>query len=247
MSKTHRRPNQRMEELLIAVVLALGMEVCGRRAESGFLAHCVSQHASACFAASPIERDRLLDLQGLLVLAVLSLYQPAAGLTWHHVGLAINRVISCSFHREPNAFEARELSQKVLDQRRDVFWSIYCLDRITSLALGKPVSIQNCDITAAIPGSDGGKESRDAFVLTKLLSEILRARGSSSSSYYCRLYTWKDANPGNARSYSAQYNEILYLQGLILLYETHPVREQVCSATAFEVMNACTRLIDIAH
>lgn len=84
-------------------------------------------------------------------------------------------------------------------------------------------------------------------MLTKLLSEILRARGSSSSSYYCRLYTWKDANPGNARSYSAQYNEILYLQGLILLYETHPVREQVCSATAFEVMNACTRLIDIAH
>lgn len=118
-----------MEELLIAMVLAMGMDVCGRKQEAAFLAHNVSRHASSYFRATINEKDRLLDIQGLLLLTTLSLFFPEVGLTWHYAGLTISRAISCGIHREPKPSETRGSSKKALERCRDLFWSAYSLDR----------------------------------------------------------------------------------------------------------------------
>lgn len=91
------------------------------------------------------------------------------------------------------------------------------------------------------------RRPRDAFLLTKLLSEIRRARGANASYYYYRLRSWKDSIEDDDCTYSGQFIQMLYLRGLILLYETHPSRDQVGSASASEVLKACTSLINIAH
>lgn len=93
--------------------------------------------------------------------------------------------------------------------------------------------------------------SRDTFILTKTLSEILRAKGRASSHHYCQLQSWKGAieSERNNPDFSCGmgYREMLYLKGLILLFETHPSRGQMGSASSAEVMASCIRLVDIAH
>uniref|UniRef100_A0A8H7K1N6 Zn(2)-C6 fungal-type domain-containing protein n=1 Tax=Bionectria ochroleuca TaxID=29856 RepID=A0A8H7K1N6_BIOOC len=140
-----------MEELRMAVVLALGMDMCGRTSEADLLAHCISRQVNSYFSVpSQGEPDGLLDTQSLLLLSILSLYHPGAGLTWHHVGLTITRAISFGLHREPKHTDSVSSMEPHVCARRNTFWSAYSLDRITSLALGKPFSIQDCDITTSI-------------------------------------------------------------------------------------------------
>lgn len=93
--------------------------------------------------------------------------------------------------------------------------------------------------------------SHDTFILTKLLSEITRAKGANHSHFYCRLRTWKDrATPDSGdggSTYAREYHDMLYFRGLLLLFETHPSKEHVGSATAFELLGACKSLIDIIY
>ncbi|CAH0051623.1 unnamed protein product [Clonostachys solani] len=196
-----------MEELLMAVVLALGMDMCGRTSEADLLAHCISRQVNSYFPApSQGEPDGLRDTQSLLLLSVLSLYHPGAGLTWHHVGLTITRAISFGLHREPNYTDSVSSLEPHVHARRNTFWSAYSLDR---------------------------------------------AKGPDTSHHYFQLHEWIDrvnaADSSFRLAYSTQFHELLYLKGLLLLFELNPAREYVGSATAIEVLGACKRVVEIAH
>lgn len=123
-------PHHQMEEVVMGIVLALGMDASGGHGhDSRLLAQKISEHAGSCFAAASVERDKLLEVQSLLLLSILSFYHPEVGLTWHYVGLALSCVISRGFHREPPVREYRSSLQKPVNCERSLFWSTYCLDR----------------------------------------------------------------------------------------------------------------------
>jgi hypothetical protein len=87
--------------------------------------------------------------------------------------------------------------------------------------------------------------------LTNILSRISRAKGLDTSHHYFQLHEWKDrinaADTSFRLAYSTQFHELLYLKGLLLLFELNPAREYVGSATAIEVLGACTRVVEIVH
>lgn len=129
VTSTSAPSQDRMEDLLVVIVLALGMYLCGCIHESDTLVRCISGQAWSCFIAISTERDRRLDTQGLLLLTVLSLYRSEAGLTWHFVGLLISRVISLGLHRDLKMSNPLVSSITAVAHRREIFWSAFCLDR----------------------------------------------------------------------------------------------------------------------
>jgi len=42
------------------------------------------------------------------------------------------------------------LSQDVVERRKRIFWSIYMMDRVVSIALGRPFAIHDDDIDVAV-------------------------------------------------------------------------------------------------
>jgi hypothetical protein len=123
-------PNHQMEEVIMGIVLALGMGASGGHGhDSRLLAQKISEHAGSCFAAASVERDKLLEVQSLLFLSILSFYHPEVGFIWHYVGLALSCVISRGFHRELPVREYRSSPRKPCNYEKSLFWSTYCLDR----------------------------------------------------------------------------------------------------------------------
>lgn len=121
LSGTAARHHQ-MEEVIMEIVLALGMDASGGHGhDSRLLAQTISEHASSCFATAFAERDKLLEVQSLLLLSILSFYHREVGLTWHYFGLALSCVISRGLHREPPAREYRSSLQKLCDYERSLF------------------------------------------------------------------------------------------------------------------------------
>ncbi|RHZ55179.1 hypothetical protein CDV55_101416 [Aspergillus turcosus] len=67
-------------------------------------------------------------------------------------GLVTRTAFHLGLHRCPARFTC--FSHEDADIRRRLFWSIYCLERYLSQALGTPPSIQDDDIDVCYPGSE---------------------------------------------------------------------------------------------
>lgn len=70
---------------------------------------------------------RLDILQCMLSLIIYSMHSALGGSAWHLMGLAMKKAIAFRFHKDVDA--DAQISPEMLDTRRDVFWSLYILDR----------------------------------------------------------------------------------------------------------------------
>lgn len=66
-------------------------------------------------------------LHCMLSLIIYSMQSSLGGSTWHLLGLAIQKAITFGFHKDPNP--AIVFSAEQLKERRDIFWSLYAIDR----------------------------------------------------------------------------------------------------------------------
>ncbi|KAI0431311.1 hypothetical protein F5Y09DRAFT_340855 [Xylaria sp. FL1042] len=73
--------------------------------------------------------DPLTTVQCLLTLAIFSDFHLCGGSTWHLTGLAMTQCISFGLHKEP---DYDELDETTVRERRNIFWSVYMLDRQSS-------------------------------------------------------------------------------------------------------------------
>ena len=103
-------------------------------------------------------RDQIASLDPLTLLAMqcyalMTLHLLNAnkfGEAYSLIGTAIRNGHRANLHREPSGrFQPRESTA-----RRRIWWLLYMLDERCSQQLGKPVAVQSCAITCAIP-SDG--------------------------------------------------------------------------------------------
>lgn len=100
-----------------------------------------------------LEQHNLATVQFLLLLAVHGQRSPYGAGAWSQVRYAVSLCIELGLHRErqgppPSADIARDL-----EIRRRAFWSCYCLDRGTSVVLGRAFAISDRDINVSVSRS----------------------------------------------------------------------------------------------
>jgi hypothetical protein len=101
------------------------------------------QHVASVREASPID-----NLQALVLLIVYHLRSESRNGLWHLTGLAMRTVTDIGLHREAST---RSLPLLEAQLRRRLFWSVYALESILAGALGRPMSLSDCDIDQPLP------------------------------------------------------------------------------------------------
>lgn len=98
--------------------------------ESGGFQGLASNYHSAAMKLYPeiLQNGTRVDiLHCMLSLIIYSMHSPLGGSSWHLIGLAMNKAIAFGFHKDNDA-DGR-ISPEVLGTRRNIFWSLYMLDR----------------------------------------------------------------------------------------------------------------------
>ncbi|KAK1976031.1 fungal-specific transcription factor domain-containing protein [Colletotrichum cereale] len=96
-----------------------------------------------------LEQHNLATVQFLLLLAVHGTRSPYGAGAWSQVRYAVTLCIELGLHRKQTAASCH--SPRDLEIRRRAFWSCYCLDRMTSVVLGRTFAIADRDINAELP------------------------------------------------------------------------------------------------
>ncbi|KAI5196873.1 hypothetical protein E4T39_07554 [Aureobasidium subglaciale] len=101
------------------------------------------QHVASVREASPVD-----NLQALVLLILYHLRSESRNGLWHLTGLAMRTVTDIGLHR---AASTRNLPPLEVQLRRRLFWSVYALESILAGALGRPISLSDCDIDQPLP------------------------------------------------------------------------------------------------
>lgn len=95
-------------------------------------------------------------------------------------GLAIRMAVQLGLHRCPKRISS--LSEKEMELRKRLFWSIYCIDRYICSRLGLPLAIRDDDIDVCYPGEEhhgqGSHEHDSRLNLLSFLARHAEIRGS---------------------------------------------------------------------
>ncbi|KAF4775346.1 fungal specific transcription factor domain-containing protein [Colletotrichum scovillei] len=96
-----------------------------------------------------LEEHNLATVQVLLLLAVHGTRSPYGAGAWSQVRYAVTLCIELGLHRKQSNTSTH--NSRDLEIRRRVFWSCYCLDRMTSVVLGRTFAIADRDINNELP------------------------------------------------------------------------------------------------
>lgn len=87
-------------------------------------------------------------IQGLLLLSMYGSYEPQAVDLWHTTGLALRLAVGKNMHRRESIGSNGLLDDEMAKR---LFWSVYTMERSISIAMGRPLGIQDSDITMPLP------------------------------------------------------------------------------------------------
>ncbi|KAF5589140.1 transcription activator acu-15 [Fusarium pseudocircinatum] len=113
--------------------------------------------------ADVLARDGIERLQALLLVCQYRMGTTSSNTTtsvWHLIGVAARTCLEMGLHRAatyalPGALDdaTRKVKEEEMETKRRCFWSLVALDRVTSLALGRPLALQLEDIDVDLPPS----------------------------------------------------------------------------------------------
>ncbi|KAM0239371.1 hypothetical protein ACHAPO_003345 [Fusarium lateritium] len=114
--------------------------------------------------ADVLARDGIERLQALLLVCQYRMGTTSSNTTtsvWHLIGVAARTCLEMGLHRAATYAlppsnehdESRKAKEEEMETKRRCFWSLVALDRVTSLALGRPLALQLEDIDVDLPPS----------------------------------------------------------------------------------------------
>ncbi|CAF3580658.1 unnamed protein product [Fusarium graminearum] len=114
--------------------------------------------------ADVLARDGIERLQALLLVCQYRMGTTSSNTTtsvWHLIGVAARTCLEMGLHRAATYAlpptnehkESPEAKEEEMETKRRCFWSLVALDRVTSLALGRPLALQLEDIDVDLPPS----------------------------------------------------------------------------------------------
>ncbi|RDW66537.1 hypothetical protein BP6252_10172 [Coleophoma cylindrospora] len=93
-----------------------------------------------------LARGNMSALNALLLQVAYSFFNQVGPNTWYLVGMAGRLAIGMGLHTPPSNVSTGRLSPDVLEHRKRLFFSLYMMDRMVSIALGRPFSIRDEDV-----------------------------------------------------------------------------------------------------
>lgn len=96
-----------------------------------------------------MEQHNSSTVQFLALLAIYGQRSPYGAGVWSQVRYAITLCVELGMHRRPTAHSPCR-DPRDLEIRRRIFWSCYCLDRLTSMLLGRTFAISDRDINVEV-------------------------------------------------------------------------------------------------
>ncbi|KAK5180706.1 hypothetical protein LTR44_007020 [Exophiala sp. CCFEE 6388] len=92
-------------------------------------------------------------LQTILLVLLYSFLNPQKPVTWHLLGAALRLATFLRLHEDNVAADSR-YSAKDVNVRRNLFWTLYSIDRAVGNTLGRPTALQDVDIQTPFPDLD---------------------------------------------------------------------------------------------
>ncbi|KAI1762439.1 fungal-specific transcription factor domain-containing protein [Hypoxylon sp. FL1150] len=134
----------------VSIVLAIAAAERSSLASDGALSHrdhfeVAVRNLGAVFAAEDID-----CIQCLLLLCMYGSHEPQSVDLWHTIGLALRLAVGIDLHRQESI---EGLNVLEAEMRKRLWWSVYVMDRSMSVPLGRPLGIQDSDITMPLPES----------------------------------------------------------------------------------------------
>lgn len=96
-----------------------------------------------------LERHNTSTVQFLTLLAVYGQRSPYGAGVWSQIRYAMTLCVELGMHRKPTVNSPQRDPQD-LELRKRIFWSCYCLDRLTSMLLGRTFAISDHDINVEV-------------------------------------------------------------------------------------------------
>ncbi|KAG8161013.1 hypothetical protein KVR01_009277 [Diaporthe batatas] len=111
--------------------------------------------AASCFYDNGCEKDRIITIQSVSLLAFW--YSDLAERTdsWHWMGIAISLCQTLGLYRDP---DSRHYNKSLSDRQRQlwrrIWWSCFYRDRWLSFAMGRPMRIHAWDCDVPMPSAE---------------------------------------------------------------------------------------------
>ncbi|KAI1625183.1 fungal-specific transcription factor domain-containing protein [Exophiala viscosa] len=151
------RPPERVEPSYHFLILYLVLAIAST------LGCAKSQHESRCIAFSEILfregiahvstgmpfPNELAGIQATLLMLQYAEINPNCANIWILSGAAMRSCVELGLHREPRGTVLKD--PRAVNQRRRIFWMAYCMDRMVSPALQRPLSIPDTNINTLYP------------------------------------------------------------------------------------------------
>lgn len=96
-----------------------------------------------------LSSGNMAALDALLLQVSYSFFNRVGSNTWYLVGSAIRLAVGMGLHTTPNDV-TRSLPLDVQEYRKRLFWSLYMMDRVVSISLGRPFGIRDDDIEVVL-------------------------------------------------------------------------------------------------
>jgi hypothetical protein len=87
-------------------------------------------------------------IQCLLLLCIYGRNEPQSVNMWHVTGLVLRTALGIDLHRKESLAQANVFEAEMAKR---LFWSAYVLDRSIAMAMGRPLGIEDSDITVQLP------------------------------------------------------------------------------------------------
>ncbi|KAL1859409.1 hypothetical protein Plec18170_002525 [Paecilomyces lecythidis] len=150
----------KQHHFLVFMVLAIGL--CSIPAAN----NTRPAQSQGCFSSALRYVDAVLghsqsDLDSLTAILLISQYvalYPAQGSLWQLTGIALRLCVDMGIHWEGCTIAGKD--PKEIDTQRQYFWTIYRLDRLLSITLGRPYGITDNLVKVEYP-SECAELSRD--------------------------------------------------------------------------------------
>lgn len=94
------------------------------------------------------ESRTVQNIEAMTLLVVYHLRSASSHGIWYMIGLAMRTAIDLGLHRKE--YE-KGLNRSVIQARRGLFWTVYTLERIIAISLGRPFSIADRQIDVDLP------------------------------------------------------------------------------------------------
>ncbi|KAH6713972.1 fungal-specific transcription factor domain-containing protein [Leptodontidium sp. MPI-SDFR-AT-0119] len=94
------------------------------------------------------ESHSVHNIEAMTLLVLYNLRSPSNSGIWYMIGLAMRTCVDLGLHREAYYGNNKPYEGQL---RRRLFWTVYFLERVIAVSVGRPYSIADRDIDAALP------------------------------------------------------------------------------------------------